>query len=193
MDVEAKIIKSGQIPIQATLRRNLSLLNKDCQGLSLTINALPIVEDFMRSLGNGELIDIRTLGRHWMPIPATERLSCYHLQQALGILQTPNGVPYQLDRPNGPLSEYDNDSPIGNGRLVLNLGFLRLAGISEAQGVTFAVKGVQTLEGMRQIGDQYIDAFKHFFITYLKPIDISVQVHMQEMHLPFVASESKRG
>jgi hypothetical protein len=61
------------------------------------------------------------------------------------------------------------------------MSFLRLAGTSEGNGVTFGVKGVYSLESLRNLRDKISASARQLYIEYLRPVDLTVTVSTQEM------------
>lgn len=171
MEAQAVVQKRDETCIQVNLRRSAI-------GLMVNVKALPRVEDFVRSLGSGETVDVRTLGRHWVP-NKEQVLAVYAMATNPGSLTTDSGLRFRIDRPGWPLSEYDANSLTAGE--VINLSFLRLAGISEGDGVTFGVKGVFTMEALNRLRDGIGDASRRFYISYMKPINLTVMVCTQEM------------
>ena len=165
MDLEANLVKSGETQIYVGFHRNR-------KGLSFTVKTTSQVEEFMKSMGTGEIADIRVSGRHWVPARSEDILRIYSLTP-----RADGPATYRLDRPGQPIFE-----PSGElGRPLVNLSFLRLVGTSEGNGVTFYVKGVYTMEAIKAMRDAIIDASRSFYISYLKPIEYSVQVISQEI------------
>lgn len=167
---EATVIKSGEVCIQVQLSRGVRA--DKTSGLTVSVQALPRVEDFIRSLGTGETTDVRTIGRHWSPIEKEGHLLVYNLNTNIGI-QSQSYSPYRIDRPGWPILEAAHG---GQPMHLANLSFLRLVGISEGPGVSFGVKGVFTLEHLRQMRDLVMEASRQFYISYLKPVQLSYQV-----------------
>lgn len=165
--IPADVMKRGETVISITLSRGRS-------GLSVTVKAHPQVEEFAQSFSSGEHTDVRTFGRYWTPLREADRLWVYSYYQPL--LEA-NGKPdsrvsYTLNKPGGLLFEDE----------VANISFLRLVGVSEGAGVSFNVKGVYSLDLLRQIRDRVMEASKQFYVTYLKPVDLTVMVSTQEFN-----------
>lgn len=177
-DQVAQIIKRGEICIQTTLHRGMS-------GLSVSVKVHPLVEEFMRSLGSGEVHNVKLFGRHWAPVGAAEELNVYHLQTNPGRLVSDDGTVFRIDKPGQPftMGPESNDGSLTAGLPNLNLSFLRLVGASDGAGVTFSVKGVYEIDGVRRLRDQIAAASRRFYVAYLKPVDMSVMVSTQELSL----------
>jgi hypothetical protein len=167
--IEAVVAKSGETRIQTSLSRS-------SDGLKVTIWAQPQVEDFLRSLGTGSVIDVQTLGRYWAP--AGRELFVYSLSKELGGLDVNGKFSYYLDHPGTAISSIPEEgySLTRGGGGALNLSFLRLVGISESGGVSFTVKGVYTRSMITQLGSQIEQATQKFYREFLKPYKLVISV-----------------
>ena len=174
---EATVLKSGEIRIQTTISRSTD-------GLLVNVWAQAQVEDFIRSLGSGELIDVQTIGRHWnRPMkrdensgklqPDDRRLYVYDMTQKLGALVGADGVYYNLSHPGSPLIGGDGKNDYNE---TLNLSFLRLVGISEAGGVSFVIRGVYSRENITKLASQIERTTNRFYREFLRPFKLIVTV-----------------
>ena len=144
------------------------------QGLLVKVRAHQDVEDFMRSLGTGELTEPKATGhRYWEPQKGSELL-CYDLSTNLGILTTEAGAVYRFDRVGYPLLEQTDYK--GE---VINLSFLRLAGISSVSGVTFRIKGIYSLEARNRMRELLGMAQRRFYFSFMKPTRAVVNIVME--------------
>lgn len=166
--------KSGESRILTSLRRS------PLSGLIVTIWARTEVEDFMRSLGSGEMLDVQVLERYWQPAGTekqSKKLYVYDLAQDLGPLASGDGLSPRLDLPGQPLmgekEKYNTHT--------LNISFLRLVGISEPGGVSFAVSGVYSREAIDRLGELIKRATQHFYREFLKPYKLVVGVYTMPM------------
>jgi hypothetical protein len=188
---EAIVMKSGENCIQVSLSRNTD-------GLLVKVWAQPKVEDFVRSLGTGEKLDVATIGRHWLPSGKDKSapLLVYALTQAVGPMNVDEaGFSFSIDRPGYPLVEAassgDGEMPSSASAFVarygsrpkrpqtnemLNMGFLRLVGISGESGVSFVVHGVYTREGINMLAARIEEASRKFYKEFLKPYRVIVTV-----------------
>lgn len=191
VNVEALVVKSGETCIQTTLSRHPD-------GLKVNVWTHPRVEDFVRSLGSGEHIDIQTIGRYWSRpnirdekgkmIPDERRLMVYFLEQSLGTLSVDTEFSYCLDKPGYPLVNGSDSPPgegdpaprgyksLGSGRETLNISFLRLVGVSDGPGVSFTVRGVYSREAINRLGERIKQATNRFYREFLKPYKLIVTV-----------------
>lgn len=157
----AEINKGGETRIRTILHRTAA-------GLSITIWAVPEVEEFMRRVGNGETVAVSSIGRHWVS-PTGEALYAYAMPLLSELLHTDEGAPITLDRLGCPLLE----NITGGKYETINLSFLRLRGISDGQGVTFGVRGVYSLGHLRKLLDRINGATRKFYVDYMRPMDLS--------------------
>lgn len=183
--MEGVISKGGETKIQFTLRRS-------GHGLTIWVKTHPSVEELMKSLGNGELSDVRTYGRHWTPIPKESELQVYHMET--GSMQ---GATWRLDKVGGQiLSPIMDDAPIPHNTgaptftrhptnwtsaQIANLSFLRLVGVSEGVGVTFGVHGVFTFDQLASMKDKLTEGCKGLCKAYLTPVNYTVGITTYEM------------
>lgn len=168
----ATVMKRGEICIQATLHRNL-------QGLSISVKAHPRVEEFIKSLGgNGAIEDVRRHGRFWTPLDREKGLTVHSITQSLGVIPMGGGNYFRIDRIGQPI--LDPDTAVGGNMGGINFSFIRLVGISEGAGITFKINGVYTLDAIRRMRDMIGEAAQTFYVSYLKPIDLDVQISTQE-------------
>ena len=176
VEFEASIIKRGETPIHIRFRKTM-------RGLTMHIKTLPIVEDFMRLLGQGVTTDVRTNGRYWTHTSkdlAEKQLLVYDLEMREHGILGGKGVQYRLDAPGQPLIIHGQDA---NGRrsTMVNLSVLRLVGISEGPGVTITISGVYSEDATREMEEGFVKAIKAFYEAYLRPIDLTVVVSTQEL------------
>jgi hypothetical protein len=168
----AEVTKSGETPIQVDFKRTV-------KGLNLTIKALPSVEAFVKEFGNGEAVDIRTMGRYWAPINQ-DTMMVYNMANNAGVIQG-DGVGFRLDRAGYNILLDGELTPSGKMNNVVNLSYLRLAGISEGAGITFQVKGVFSDTNVKEMRDLTALALRRFYIYYMKPMRLSVMICTQEI------------
>lgn len=180
----AQVTKGGRTPITATLSRNRL-------GTSLRVQALPEVEEFMRGLSHGREggghIDVKTMGRFWEPLerlasnPKTfAPLVAYRQDVPLEAISI-GDLKITLDGLGQPITSRDMD--MDRYRTALNLSFLRLVGISEGAGVRFGVHGVYSFDELLKMHDQIAKGLRTFYIHYMRPVDLTVQISTQVLAL----------
>lgn len=164
----AEVVKGDVIRIQTGIYRS----PKFPSGIMINVKAVKGVESFMEMLGSGRQIDVDVSGRHWRALQS-ETLKVYELNTPLG---TDNGkeVDFQLDRVGYPLIDGDG---------IVNLSFLRLVGISDGAGVSFGLKGVFSLGELRDTRDKIARMQRQFYINYMRPVDLSIQISTGELQL----------
>ena len=173
-----EVIKRGETSLTVSLVRSGG-------GLTVSVKAHPAVEAFMRGLGSGELVNVRAAGPYWRPVSrdGLPELQVYAMNEAIPNLTLDSQNICGVSRPSQPMIEVHTDPGSGRIRSNINLSFLRLAGISEDAGVTFAVRGVHTYEALTKMREQIGEAYKLFYRTYMKPIKMDVIVSTQETSL----------
>jgi len=154
---------------------------KTSAGIIVKVWAQPAVEDFIRLVGTGELNSTLVFGRYWEPLPPMTDLQVYrwnqdvHTQALSGVISEGNTF-YRLDRPGNLLIETDTNPYSGVPRNIVNLSFLRLAGISNEQGVGFKLRGVHASDTVKNMRDQIGTAVRSFISMFLKPISLKIVV-----------------
>lgn len=170
----ATVSKGGETRIMVELQREVHRPGKEGMTVKLTCKTHPLVEAFMRDLGNGETVEVGAHGRYWVPCDKAKPFRAYDLTTSLELVKAPSGTVLNLERLGQPLSERD-------GRYeYINLSFLRLVGVSEGAGVSFHIKGVFNTETLKRVRDQITEALYTFYGSYLKPLNLSVIVSTQE-------------
>lgn len=169
--LQADVTKGGETFIRVLLKRSAKY------GTHLNVRTLPHIEEFFRKLAPGPPTDPMLGGRYWYPIGEGKTLQVYPLDSA---------IHFSLDRKNHIASLTSVGIPLisaGNpdhgGATVFNLGFLRLVGTSEPEGVTFGVKGVYSTEALHNMRDLVGEASKKLYVQYMKPVNIHVMISSQ--------------
>ena len=141
-----EIIKRGETSLTISLIRSAG-------GLTVSVKAHPQVEAFMRGLGNGDHVDIKAAGPYWRTVSRDPdaRLYVYNQTTAVEPVLLDNGDQANVNRPGQLLVDNNFQHDSGRTKRNINLSFLRLVGISENAGVTFAVRGVHTYEALTQM------------------------------------------
>lgn len=172
--MEASLVKSGELCLRVTLSR--------CDvGIQVNVKASPLIEAYMKGLGNGEATPVAALGKNWTKVKEDgPELAIWDASRsALSSLQD-NQAKFALNYPGRDLSLAGEIAPN-----CVNLTFLRLVGISEKDGVTFNIKGiVYSLDGLRTIKNAIGQAGRELYVNYIRPVDMTTyvtQVSSQEM------------
>lgn len=165
------VVKGGETYMDAFLKRSRL-------GVSIKVTLHPIIEDFMRTLGNGSVQNVLEYGRYWTPV-GRDKLLVYALIHDPGVMVSNSRTSYYINRPGSAL-QGTNDILGGGGDESVNLSFIRLVGASDEKGVTFAIKGVfseAAIQGMaRSIGN----GLRAFCADYIKPVSCNVKIVRQE-------------
>ena len=169
-DETVEVIKGGVMCIQIGVKRGVAFSAKDKSvGLTISVKTVKAVEDFMRSLGSGRIVDVSTVGIYWRSL-TSQPLQAYEYSTTIPPTGKYDRQEFRIDQLGYPL--------IGDQGIV-NLSFLRLIGVSEGAGVSFGLKGVYSLDGLRDLRDRLGAHAKRFYIDYIRPVDLSVQVTVQ--------------
>ena len=170
----ADLIKGGEMCISITLSRAKG-------GTKISAKTLASIEETVAGLGNGSVQEARVLARSWYPVEIDSVLSVYSLtsRDCAGIKNAGAGIHYRIDIPGEPLVIMSNNPVTGAQQEIINMSFLRLTGIKN--GVSFIVRSVYSIDRMRELGDMIQQASKSFYISYMKPFDLTVMVSVQEM------------
>lgn len=175
--LSSNVVKGGETCIQTTLSRRNRRFGDPAEwkgGLIVSVKTLPRVEEFMQSLGQGETVDVGTVGRHWFPISG-QPLQAYIIQSLnASRKQSDDGSFVTLDKLGSPLLLTDSER--GDKYPTVNLSFLRLRGISEGAGVMFGIKGVFSLDELQSFEKHLTAAQRKFYNDYMRPIDITIQL-----------------
>lgn len=180
--LEAITTKNGEICIETSLRRS-------AQGLLVNVKAHPRVEEFMARLSNGDQQAVTTVGRHWLTeyteadskvkhVIRERPLTAYVLYNPLDQIRMNDGIWVNTDRLGHPLLEL-SDRNNGMPEETLNLSFLRLVGISDPEGVSFLIRSVHSMSGLRKLRDLVQNAQNIFYTDYIKTIEYTVTTATQ--------------
>jgi hypothetical protein len=137
----------------------------------------PAIEELIKSWSKGS-VDVFEYGRDW--VQANEPLLIYQTLQTTGIVQVNAGLAYTIDKPGQPLLQ----KLPGGGELV-NISFLRIVGISDATtaGKRFEIKGMHSLDFLRDLLTKINRCVSHFYLQYLIPVDMTIVLQSQETRL----------
>jgi hypothetical protein len=141
------------------------------EGLRVRVKAHSAVEDFIRSYSQVKPVDVALIDKRWI---------------------SADGKPvmvYNMDKPIAPSTTYSLEGVgkslgwgyNGDSNWLVNLGFLRLAGISEGAGIEFVVKDVFSVDFRRQLRAAVGKAFRQFVHDHLKAVKITLIVSGQEL------------
>ena len=144
------------------------------QGYAVNVWASPLVEEFVRGLGNGTNFNLTTSNHHnnrWQSSTGGD-LRCWHSE--IGDRAFSNAS-FSIDHVGAAL---DLSSTHGEG--YVNMAFLRLVGISNEGGVTFIVPGVHTLDALRTLKNNIATAAQRLYSEYIRPVDLTIELTTQE-------------
>ena len=165
---EAVLSKGGEIKIITTLHRTKN-------GLGIVVHADASIEDFFRTWSAG-VEAVAMYGRHWTA-PKDEPFEVYSIANIPPPQMTEDGYLYTMASVGQPLIHLDEGR-----RTVVNISFLRLRGISAGNGIRFTIPGtVISAEGINSLANQIQAAQRAFYISYMKPIQVSFVTSIQEI------------
>ena len=171
-EVDISVLKRGEQVLSSTVSRVR-------HGLRISTKTQPAIEDLIKSWSMEEACSVAKWGRGW---ESPQELKTRDLTHNPGIQPIDGGGYYCLDRVGRELFEtrpvYGSDGRAAN-QEVFNMSFLRLVGISSGAGVEFTVRGVFTPQTVRKVAELIKFSAKTIFLTYLKPIDVTVMVLTQ--------------
>lgn len=165
---EMSLSKGGELLLQTQIQRSKG-------GLSVTVRTSPVIEDMMAQMSEVAPRNVLEFGRYWQ---SPTELQVYGLTADLGGLKGVTGtLGYRMDRPSQALDlPLDRHMP---GLTIVNLSFLRLVGASE--GVSFTLNQVYSRDGVADLCKKIEEATRHFYIQYLKPVDMRIMVMTQAL------------
>lgn len=165
MDNPELITKGGEEWLRLSLIPHKS-------GLLIDVKTHRLVEDFMSSLGEGKKAAIQdSTGRasYW-DAQSDDPLQVYAMKR-LPAYNSTGYAEFILDQPGGSIVVDEN---------IMNLSFLRLAGISN--GIRFiSTKDVFPLSYRRELKRKIGEAFRRFCLDYIKPVKITLVITSQEI------------
>lgn len=165
------MLRRGEDVVKLKLSRRCSDLKlADTIGVIVTVKVHPVVEEFMRSLGDGgsQPIDVAH-GRGWYEIGEAGPILVWNMDKPLDKFQTRN---WTIDKPSASLQ----DEKYGHN----NLSWLRIVGVSKGEGVTFGVKGVYSTTGLNKLRESFGTSLDDFYKSYIIPVDMYVSMTIQD-------------
>jgi hypothetical protein len=142
-------------------------LKRTREGVSLEVKTVPAIEEFFRSMGNGNQQSVNYWGKSWQSFDGSE-LCVWDSQY----LVTPSNNRLDILSAGQPLvrSYINDDNKISE---VVNMSFLRLVGIGGTNGVKFLIKGmVASTTELEDIRNKLVNAGKQFCVEYLAPCEL---------------------
>jgi hypothetical protein len=148
-------------------------------GITVKVKAHRDVEDFMSAVGHGRKSAVEMMGDMWQnSVPDGKPLMFYDSEQRFDAQSL-----YTLEHVgNAPLISVGGGErlralgePPSNRELV-NLAFLRLAGISEGDGVSVGIAGAYSFDYIKRLKTSLPRAVEQFLRDYVVPITINLQI-----------------
>jgi hypothetical protein len=152
-------------------------------GLTVKVRARREVEDFMAGLANGRRSPVDAVADGWFNgNPEGGALEFYDSDfqsepHHLYTLANIGGAPLiQRYDPNQPRRLAQQLPAAGAQDELVNLSFLRIAGISDESGITIGLSGPYSNEYVTRFRKLYMAAAKQFLHDYLVPITVNLHV-----------------
>ena len=171
-----EVVKRGETSITISIARSAG-------GTTMSVKAHPEIEAFFRGLGGGEASDTKVSGPYWRPLGLDadkKTLRAYSLNEVLPPVVLDGGTVVAINRVGAPLIESVPNPNDGRNRQQVNLSFLRLVGISEDAGVSFAIRGVHTYDMLSKLREQIGEGYRQLYRAYMKPVRMDIVVSTQE-------------
>jgi hypothetical protein len=185
---EMLLVKNGETVISVSIGRTKRRVAD--VGFVVEVKAHPQVEEFFRDMMPGhDPAPVTIYGRQWVSFDSSPLLA-YQLHGDLTGLKTGGSTTYSLDTiGKGPLLQRARTPGEAD---VVHLGFLRLVGASNGHGITFGVRGVYDKDTLSSMQDSIMRASARFYEQYLKPVNLVVQVSLQE-YVPLIGEPRSNG
>ncbi len=155
--------------------------------LKVTVKAHPMLEEIFKGWSiTGETTGVDLHGRSWQALEGDEPLEAYLLNFPIPTTAMGRNLYYRVDRLGTLLIESDEGGRPMPGQVqvdhtqVINLGFLRLKGISDENGKSFILRGVFSTEGIQEMSKLCVDAARRLFMDYMRPVDLNVVIITKE-------------
>jgi hypothetical protein len=148
-------------------------------GITLHVKALPEFEDYMKTLSNGGKMQTANYGDTWLNASEPDKpLEAYNGEFA------PNANYNMSAIASPPLLNRDDPNVRGALRGLQNVGepdlpnlsFLRIAGISEGEGIAVGFAGAYSWDYVQRIRAMYPLALKQFLHDYIVPVTINLHI-----------------
>ena len=149
-------------------------------GLRVTVRARPSVEEFIKQLAGGRTTDATAYGEAWHSmddsplevyiVDEPDQTTDYTLLGVGGSL-----IQYPAQPRSRGLSTLGSSDPTAP-KPTINLGILRLVGISKPDGVTIGLQGMYSPEYMKILRAQLPIVTRQFLHDYIVPITLNLEI-----------------
>lgn len=171
MSEPVDIVKGGLTAAQFSLERN-------SKGIKCWVKVHPSVEELFREWARGSAGNVVESGRLWIVGQGKVPLRYWHLPEPLKTQKFTSGH-YSVDIPGRDLFVPEAISGVTGG--IYNLSMFRLVGASEGNGIEFHLNGIHSTSWIREMVRNIGDAGRRFYIDYLLPVNIAVQLHREDL------------
>lgn len=154
-----RVSKGGECWLELTIDRK-------SKGTELWVRTDPRVEEFIRSLAEGEEVydSLDHYGSNWRVVD--KPISVFRLNREIDTQS------YVLSLIGGSLV---------NTRGGVNISFLRFVGVGTPEGVRFSVTGPINRDYIRTIKDNILTGSRQLFRDYIVPVHINLRVTSTEL------------
>ena len=147
-------------------------IRSDRDGTLVRVKADPRIETLTSKLGEGVCDTLEAYGRSWVSANTAVPLSVYKYAKPLEVFQPDGrGCPYTLKTVGGA---FEDDAGL------INLSFLRIKGVSGADGITFRVTHPIGLPKAKRLKQLILDAVRQFVLDHLISYQLSFKLVSKE-------------
>ncbi len=152
------------------------ILKRCPKGLDFTVRVLPEVEELIKSLTTGKKEPAEAYGMEWFPIEPAGDLMIYRTDKRSieGDSWTIDKVAQPLLTVPDPRAERDPYERLAAKKV--NMSFLRIAGLSNPNGVRFGIHGPFSKDFIKQYGTDIIREMKNLVQQYIVPVNINLRI-----------------
>lgn len=142
-------------------------IDRRSKGIELWVRADPRVEEFIKSLAEGETTEdpIESFGKGWIAVD--KPLTVYRMNREI------DTTSYALNHVCGTMTTVRGAGP--------NIAFLRIVGVGSPEGIRFAVNGPISRDYIRSIKENILTATRQLFKDYVVPVHINLRVTSTEL------------
>lgn len=158
-EIVDKVMKGGTCWFEMSISRGK-------QGLTFYVKADPKVEEFFAGISGGQKESVDAYGRDWTQI-GPEPLIVYGLAKAL------QSGKYTVSSPAEPLLMPKTG--------LINISFLRFAGISSPDGVQFGVVGPFSKDYIKELQKTMAQEIRNLIKDYIVPVNLNLRISSTEV------------
>jgi hypothetical protein len=175
--IEQDLNKAGTNWFSVSIQRGMLLGDmRNSVGLIVHMHADPRIEQFMQmnQPEHEQKLLVTAYANAWVSLDPANPLEVYTIPDHF----LDNDRSYRLDLPGSPLLPV-NYEPYHEGKVLTNLSFLRLVGISNPQGLKFGITGAYSKPYIKKLAGLLISETKIFLENYITPVNINFRITSQ--------------